>query len=587
MDDLDLDLGSMEYLPSVREKVGDQGMTFDNHYATVALCCPSRVAMLRGQAAHNTNNTQVVAPGGSYDKFVASGENDDYISHWMQRAGYHTEYIGKLMNGYNTNNFATVPKGWDHYDGLLDPYTYTYNVPVFSTNGEQPKYYDQAYQTDIIRAKAADRLDRMLEQDQPWFFVVAPTAPHQEFNSTGRYPPVPAIRHNDLFPGLKAPRTPNFNPAVQMKPSWLGNLPLMDDDAIAFTDDTYRRRAQALVSADEMIVQLLQMLEDAQKVEDTVVVFSSDHGYHTGQHRLPAGKSLPYREDTHVPFMMKGPGIPKGQQTKLPSNHVDIAPTLLDLAGLEHDQWPPFLDGRSLLPYWTEDDPQMHPAPETINIEYWGQAYLEFTPLKRYTEINPPQNSYKTVRIVSEDYAYLYSHWCTGETELYDTVTDPYELTPLSLDENKVLVNRLNGLLLVTKTCEQDSCRDPWKTLHPDGSVHNLGEALAGQHDEYYASLPQVAFNSCLPSLVPSNEEPYFPGFDVLKGFAIEYRQQPGPIQNPSSLPSAVQVLNGTGLHGAFYQNLTQYENTARYLTEEELTGNATQVVAQRYVYLT
>lgn len=95
---------------------------------------------------------------------------------------------------------------------------------------------------------------------------------------------------------------------------------------------------------------------------------------------------------------------------------------MLDLAGLEHDQWPPFLDGRSLLPYWTEDDPKMHPAPETINIEYWGPAALEFTPLKRYTKIDQPENSYKTIRIVSEEYAYLYSHWCTGETELYDTV---------------------------------------------------------------------------------------------------------------------------------------------------------------------
>jgi len=163
--------------------------------------------------------------------------------------------------------------------------------------------------------------------------------------------------------------------------------------------------------------------------------------------------------------------------------------------------------------------------------------------------------------------------------------TDPYELTPLPLDKNKVLANRLNGLLLVTKTCEQDSCRNPWKTLHPDGDVHNLAEALAGQYDEYYASLPHVAFNSCLPSLVPSNEEPYFPGFDVLKGFAIEYRQHPVSVQNPVSLPSAIQILNATGLRGAFYQNLSQYENMARYLSEEELTGNGTEALAQRYVY--
>lgn len=86
----------------------------------------------------------------------------------------------------------------------------------------------------------------------------------------------------------------------------------MDDDAIAFADETYRRRAQALASADEMIAHLFQILEDAQQLEDTVVMFSSDHGYHVGNHRLPAGKSLPYREDTHVPFAIRGPGIPKG-----------------------------------------------------------------------------------------------------------------------------------------------------------------------------------------------------------------------------------------------------------------------------------
>ena len=87
----------------------------------------------------------------------------------------------------------------------------------------------------------------------------------------------------------------------------------MNDEAIAFSDDTYRRRAQSLASADEMVEHLLQKLEDAHQLEHTIVVFTSDHGYHVGNHRLPAGKSLPYREDTHVPFYMRGPSIPKGK----------------------------------------------------------------------------------------------------------------------------------------------------------------------------------------------------------------------------------------------------------------------------------
>lgn len=123
---------------------------------------------------------------------------------------------------------------------------------------------------------------------------------------------MPASRHEHLYPELKAPRTPNFNPVIHKKPSWLGELPLMDEARIAFSDETYRRRAQALQGVDELIDEMLNVLEAAGKLDETVIIFSTDHGYHVGQHRVPAGKTLPYREDTHVPFIIKGPGVPKG-----------------------------------------------------------------------------------------------------------------------------------------------------------------------------------------------------------------------------------------------------------------------------------
>lgn len=327
-DDQDLELGSLDFLPSVVSRVknvgkkrhqrnkivtNQTGFTFENHYATVALCCPSRVALLRGQHAHNTNNTYVQAPGGGYDKFRLSGEDNDYLPHWLRRAGYRSEYIGKLMNQYGVYNYNYTPKGWDHFDGLLDPYTYIYNTPVFSANGQWPVYYAKHHQTDILRAKAVDRLTKLLANDsQPWYLEVAPVAPHQQFNSSGRYPPVPLSRHQNLYPGLAAPRTPNFNPAIQDKPAWLGELPLMNSSQIAFSDDTYRRRSQALAGIDELVGNLLDILENAGKLDETTIIFSADHGYHIGQHRVPAGKTLPYREDTHVPFFVKGPGVPKG-----------------------------------------------------------------------------------------------------------------------------------------------------------------------------------------------------------------------------------------------------------------------------------
>lgn len=87
----------------------------------------------------------------------------------------------------------------------------------------------------------------------------------------------------------------------------------MDDEAIAYSDEVYRRRAQVLTGVDEMIEDLLNVLEEAGQLENTVIIFSSDNGFHLGNHRIPAGKTLPYREDTHVPFSITGPGIPKGK----------------------------------------------------------------------------------------------------------------------------------------------------------------------------------------------------------------------------------------------------------------------------------
>jgi len=86
-----------------------------------------------------------------------------------------------------------------------------------------------------------------------------------------------------LYPGLQAPRTPNFNPAVQKKPSWLGTLPLMNASQIAFSDATYRGRAQSLAGIDELIDDLLNQLDAAGKLEETVIIFSTDHGYHVGE----------------------------------------------------------------------------------------------------------------------------------------------------------------------------------------------------------------------------------------------------------------------------------------------------------------
>lgn len=151
-------------------------------------------------------------------------------------------------------------------------------------------------------------------------------------------------------------------------------------------------------------------------------------------------------------------------------------------------------------------------------------------------------------------------------------------MTRIKPEAQPALANRLNALLLVTKACTQDSCRNPWATLHPDGTVQNLKDALDPYHDAYYASLPQVSFKECLNYQLPSNEEPFFPGFDITapSAFAQQYRNvtdKLGSGQYPG-LDDAVEAIPEAGYFGAVYQDLATIEKDARVLTDAEIDYN-------------
>lgn len=497
------------------------------------------------------------------------------------------------MNGYANWNYDTPPSGWDRFDGMLDPWMYTYNTPVFSVNGATPRYYNGSYLQDVVHAKAVDRVEKLIANEtasgQPWFLMVAPTAPHQTFNTTGDWPPVPAARHANLFQNVTAPRTPNFNPLVNNKPSWVGQLPYMNSSTIERVDEIARARAQTLQSVNEMVDHLLDLLEEKGQLDNTVVVFSADHGYHLGQHRVPCGKTLPYKEDTHVPFSMRGPGIPVGLDTDIPSNHIDIAPTLLDIAGVDKSEWPSWLDGRSLLPYFTANSSTLTSNSsgldvnyvETVNVEYWGNGIIEATGIG-YDNVSVSNNTYKTARIVSKDYSYMYAVWCTGQTELYDTVADPYELTPIAANsstEAARLTSRLNGLMLLLKSCIGDSCRAPWTVLHPDGSVKTLAEALDPRYDLYYSSLPSVHFDACATSYNHDNEAPYFHSNYSMELSELTTPHQDAADYGAGTAGDAADTIGWNGvMYGEVMETLAEMEARARDLTPEELDGSSVEV---------
>ncbi|ORY39353.1 Arylsulphatase [Rhizoclosmatium globosum] len=515
-DDQDKHLGSLEYMPFVKKHLIDKGTVFENHFVTSAICCPSRVSVLKGQFAHNTGFTDVFGQFGGYDKFLREGMDNEYLATWLQSAGYSTYYIGKLLNGYGVHNKEQYPKGWTDFDALVHPYVYDNFHPVFAKNGIITDY-EGTFQVDVVREKALQVLSGALKtvDEKPFFLYLAPTAPHTEilFNSDdvaqvpGEKPysrrikkteAIPAKRHATLFPDAKVPRRENFNTAdVTGKPRYITELPLLNDEQVETLDHWHRQRLRALQSVDELLDSVVQAVEAAGQGDNTYIFYSSDNGYHLGLHRLNAGKMTPYEDDINVPFIVRGPGVAKGAVRKESTTHTDIAPTFLKLAGAENKAYA--FDG-SPIPIFTQDAPQ--PNRESFAVEFWRPLGSEVFPIAHSEE-----NIYRSVRIVSEEYSYLYTVWCTDHHELYDLKKDPQQLKNVYKSSSIALVNRLDALLVVLKDCVGKECQSPWTKLHPDGSVKRFGQALDAKYDAVYQKTERLVISECLNGFYPENEK--------------------------------------------------------------------------------
>jgi len=114
-----------------------------------------------------------------------------------------------------------------------------------------------------------------------------------------------------------------------------------------FTDILMTKRLQTLQTVDEAVERVVGVLEELGELDNTYIIYTSDHGYHLGQYGLVKGKAFPFDVDTKVPLLVRGPGVPRGVVRAQPIVNIDLAPTFLDMAGLDA---PPHMDGVSMLP---------------------------------------------------------------------------------------------------------------------------------------------------------------------------------------------------------------------------------------------
>ena len=155
--------------------------------------------------------------------------------------------------------------------------------------------------------------------------------------------------------------------------NWVKLLPQQTQENVDYNDHFYRSRLRALQSTDEMVDGIITRLEEVDLLDETYIIFTSDNGFHIGQHRLPPGKACGFDEDIRVPFYIRGPGIPKNSVEEAVTTHVDLAPTFFKIAGMELRE---DFDGTPLpIPYSDGVTPIFRH--EHVTVEFWGSAIAE------------------------------------------------------------------------------------------------------------------------------------------------------------------------------------------------------------------
>lgn len=453
------------FMPTVQRLLVDQGTTFTSAYATTPICVPSRASILTGQYAHNHGVLSNDGTSGGFPSFFTSGAENSTLATSLKRDGYYTALVGKYFNAYpegkvSPEGFTSpgeryVPPGWNEWFGFLDfskagrpsPYA-MYNYAV-NQNGQIKRYGNSPrdYQTDVLSDVATDFVKRGSRQAKPFFLYLAPTAPHLQAIS--------APRHQDMFAGVQAPRSPSFNEAdISDKPAWLAGKPLMSPGRIAVLDETYRKQAQMLLAVDEMIASLLRTLEATGELESTYIVFTSDHGLHNGDHRLANDKFTPYGASAHVPLVVRGPGVPAGQTVDALSLLSDLTPTFTDLVDAPT---PDLVDGRSLASWLGKGNA----TPERQSER--RQVLHEFWPKEGFPPDSPrplPIPAYSALR--SSKYLYVDYSYADGRTEreLYDLERDPFELDNIAATADDALISALSVKLDALRTCQAAACRE-------------------------------------------------------------------------------------------------------------------------------
>jgi N-acetylglucosamine-6-sulfatase len=405
-DDFSWDL--VRFMPRLRA-MQQRGMTFTRFFVPNSLCCPSRASLLTGAFPHNTGIYENAGADGGFVGFRGHGLEKSTFATALKGGGFRTALMGKYLNSYRTTS-GYVPPGWTDWvgsDRVYDGYNYDLNEDGdISYHGWEPV----DYVTDVLARKGQNFVEDAAGKDLPFFLELATYAPHKPYT--------PAPRHLQLFPQLRAPRGPAFDQPNVNPPRWLRRRARTAWE-IAEIDAAFRDRVRSVQAVDEMLGRIQATLRDRGLDDDTYVVFSSDNGYHMGQHRLMPGKMTAFDSDIRVPLIVTGPGVPGGRVVERITQSVDLNPTFAELGGVRPSS---LADGRSLVRL-------LHGKPvgrwrRAALIEHRGPDMRPDDPDLPPPNAGDPPPSYEAIRTPEA----LYVEYRNGDREFYDLKRDPAQL---------------------------------------------------------------------------------------------------------------------------------------------------------------
>ena len=388
------------------DRLARAGAHAKNAMVTTSLCSPSRASILTGRYAH---------AHGVVDNYNPIPADLVFFPQYLQSAGYETALVGKWHMGGEDDR---PQRGFDHWVSFKGQGSYwpdnrgatrvvaQTSHEGFNVNGRRVP--QKGYITDELTEYALEWLDSR-RGDRPFFLYLAHKAVHSDFVAAERH----LGRYKDKpfpLPATAAPATPE-----QDKPKWVRDQ-RNSRHGIEFgynlphyrVEDYARRYFETLLAVDDSMGRILDWLARKGLLDSTLVVYMGDNGFHFGEHGL-IDKRTAYEDSIRIPLLLHCPeAIRPGTVVNEVVANIDLAPTLLEFAGLA----PPLarIDGRSFRPLLTGGK---IPWRDYLLYEYFWEWNGPYTPTMH--------------ALRGERYKYIRYHGVWDLDELYDLEADPLE----------------------------------------------------------------------------------------------------------------------------------------------------------------